>query len=218
VIAEQYFCEKKVEMKHIHGRIETESKQQGSEGHETLLLGSVQADRTQILKEIFEGGYVICQEFPLMARYSEILLAGIPDAVVFQGGAPILILEFKFSNSPFPYPSYHAQARVYGIMLDHLGFDVSNLFYSLAIIPRDRRGDDMIFRKILSTVIDDGLNESVLKVDGAAVYVCKYDRIVSEHDLDWALGFWKGTRSALPTENMNKCRNCEYNALCDRAV
>jgi hypothetical protein len=33
-IAQQYFCEKKVEMEFIHGKVETESEQLGTEGHE----------------------------------------------------------------------------------------------------------------------------------------------------------------------------------------
>ena len=75
VIAEQYFCEKKVEMERIHGRIETESKRQGSEGHESLLVDAVQVEREQIFKEIFDGELVVVHEVPLIARalYEELM-------------------------------------------------------------------------------------------------------------------------------------------------
>ncbi|MCX6654422.1 MAG: hypothetical protein NTY03_04790, partial [Candidatus Bathyarchaeota archaeon] len=51
-IAEQFYCEVKVEMGHLHGRVETETKRQGSEGHETLQAGSLGVDRGDILRKI----------------------------------------------------------------------------------------------------------------------------------------------------------------------
>ena len=40
-IAEQYFCEKKVEMQYLHGEIETEAKILGIEAHEKLLEDTI---------------------------------------------------------------------------------------------------------------------------------------------------------------------------------
>jgi hypothetical protein len=51
-IAQQYFCEKKVEMQYLHGKVETEAKQLGTEGHETLLIDTVKVKRAELLEQI----------------------------------------------------------------------------------------------------------------------------------------------------------------------
>ncbi|MCX6655481.1 MAG: hypothetical protein NTY03_10225, partial [Candidatus Bathyarchaeota archaeon] len=111
-IAEQFYCEVKVEMGYLHGRVETETKREGSEGHETLQSGSLEAERGEILRKIFSGEPIIVHELPFLAGYRDVILAGQPDAILFKGGDPLIVFEYKFSNSPYPYKSYHAQARV----------------------------------------------------------------------------------------------------------
>ncbi len=216
-IAEQYYCEKKVEMTNIHGRVETETKRQGSEGHESLLAESTIVDRGDVLEEIFYGDQVIIQEMPLLAEHSGVPLVGQPDAVAFREGNPTMVLEAKFSHSPLPYRSYHAQARVYGRMLDGAGFDTSDLFYVIAVAPRDRRGDETIFRKVVDALRDRGASEESFEVDGVHVYVYEYRQTEAVKDLDWAIEYWTGSREAEPAENGAKCRSCEYQAECINA-
>jgi hypothetical protein len=43
-VAEQYFCEKKVEMRYTYGEIETLEKIRGSQGHERLLENLTKTD------------------------------------------------------------------------------------------------------------------------------------------------------------------------------
>jgi CRISPR/Cas system-associated exonuclease Cas4 (RecB family) len=213
-IAEQYYCEKKVEMEHLHGRVETETKRQGSEGHESLNAESVEIERTEVLEEIFSGGSVIVHELPLLAEYRGVVLAGQPDAVIFNGGLPVVIFEVKFSNSPYPYRSYHAQARVYGRILDGAGFDTSDLYYVLVVAPRDSRGDMKLFTKVVEAVNENGSCEASLEVGGAHIYINEYHKPTAERDIDWALDYWRGSRDAAPVDNPAKCRNCEFKDKC----
>jgi len=217
-IAEQFYCEKKVEMEQLHGRIETETKMQGSEGHESLLVDSVEFERDELLQEIFSGEVVMVHEMPLLAKYHDVILAGQPDAILFKEGDPIVLFEYKFSNSPLPYKSYHAQARVYGRILDSMGFDTSDLFYTIAVVPRSNRDDEEIFRKVIKAVNENGPNEATLKIDGANVYIYEYHQIDAERDIDWALDYWRGTREAFPADNSSKCRNCEYRDKCFKSI
>jgi len=215
-ISGQYYCEKKVELEYIHGRVETEVKQQGSEGHENLTAGAVKSERVDLLRRIFNGEFLVYQEISFITKHEDVLLLGKPDAMVFQDGEPILLFEFKFSNSNYPYPSYHVQAGIYGLILSNLGFNVDRLYYALAMVPRHRRGDGSLFEGILSRVADNGAREAILEVDGSSVQVCKFHREKAEKDLSWALGFWKGERSAAPADNSNKCRSCEFAQLCEK--
>ena len=213
-IAEQFYCEKKVDMEHLHGRIETETKQQGSEGHETLQVGSLEEDRGEILRKIFSGEPIVVHEFPLLSVYRDVILAGQPDAILFKGGDPLVVFEYKFSNSPYPYKSYHAQARVYGRILDGAGFDTSDLFYAIAVSPRESRGDEGLFRRVIEAVNENGPGEASLMVGNAHVYLFEYNQPAAERDIDWALGYWRGARDASPVDNPAKCRSCEYREKC----
>lgn len=213
-IAEQYYCERKVEMEHLYGRVETETKKQGSEGHEALQTESVEVERSELLKEIFGGEPIIVHELPLLAEYRSIVLAGQPDAIIFRDGLPVALFEYKFSNSPIPYPSYHIQARVYGRILDGAGFDTSDLVYVIAVAPRESRGDKRLFRKVIEAVNGNETGEATLEVEGAHIYIHEYSQPAAERDLDWALDYWRGTRESTLTDNPAKCRSCEYREKC----
>jgi hypothetical protein len=213
-IAEQYYCERKVEMGHLHGRVETETKRQGSEGHESLQAESVEVERSELLDEIFGGEPVIVHELPLLADYRGVVLAGQPDAIIFRGGLPVALFEYKFSNSPVPYPSYHAQARVYGMILEGAGFDTSDLVYVIAVAPRESRGDRRLFRKVIEAVKENEAGEATLEVEGAHIYIHDYSQPAAERDIDWALDYWRGTRDPAPADNPAKCRSCEYREKC----
>jgi hypothetical protein len=213
-IAGQYYCERKVEMVHLHGRVETETKRQGSEGHESLQAESIEVPRTELLEEIFSGESVTVHELPLLAEHRGVVLAGQPDAVIFKGGLPVALLEVKFSNSPYPYRSYHAQARVYGRILDGAGFDTSDLYYVIAVAPRESRGDGALFGRVIEALRECGSGEASFEVDGVHVYVYEYSQPSAVKDIDYALEYWTGSREAAPVDNPAKCSHCEYLEEC----
>ncbi len=47
-VAQQFFCEKKVEMQYLHGEIETEATMVGSAAHGKLLEDAVRVDREEL--------------------------------------------------------------------------------------------------------------------------------------------------------------------------
>jgi CRISPR/Cas system-associated exonuclease Cas4 (RecB family) len=213
-IAEQFYCERKVEMTHLHGRVETETKRQGSEGHESLQAESVEVERTEMLEDIFSGEPIIVHELPLLAEHSGVILVGQPDAVIFKDGLPVALLEVKFSNSPYPYRSYHAQARVYGRILDGAGFDTSDLLYVIAVAPRESRGDGGLFGRVIEALKECGFGEASFEVDEVHIFVYEYNQPEAVRDLDWALEYWRRARDAAPVDNHAKCRSCEYREKC----
>jgi len=201
-------------MTHTHGRVETETKKQGSEGHESLLWDTVEVKRGEILQKIFSDESVTIHEMPLLAKYRDVILAGQPDAIMFKEGNPVALFEYKFSSSPYPYRSYHVQARVYGRILEGMGFDTSDLFYIIAVVPKESRSDKETFRRVIDAVKENGAFEVSLKVKDAHVYLYEYKKIDAERDIDWALEYWKGVRDANPADNPKKCRSCEYKEKC----
>ena len=49
-VAGQYYCEKKIELEYLLGEVETETKNQGTVGHENLLEGSEAVDQVEIFQ------------------------------------------------------------------------------------------------------------------------------------------------------------------------
>ena len=75
-VGSQYYCEKKVEMSYLYGEVETETKNQGTEGHEALLEGAEALDQEELWKAVYSKEPVLACEWLLLAEYSDIILVG----------------------------------------------------------------------------------------------------------------------------------------------
>ena len=213
-IASQYFCEKKVEMQYVHGEVVTEAKMVGTEAHEKLLETAVEVKKEELWEKIYGAEPVFALEWFLVARFKEVLLGGKPDAVLFQNGNPLIVFEYKFSQSGIAYPPYHVQARTYGILLENMGFDTSKLFYSIVVADPKQRGDPELQKKVMAAINENGLEETMLQIEKANIHCHKFNKTIAEKNLNWAIEFWKKSREALPTDNPNKCLRCEYRTKC----
>ena len=138
-VASQFYCEKKVEMQFLHGEVETEAKNFGTAAHGNLTEDSVKVKRAELWRKIYGDKPVLALEMFLLAKYGDVLLAGKPDSVLFACGFPLVVFEYKFSQSNIAYPSYHVQAQTYGVLLENMGFDTSRLFYAIVVAdPKTR--------------------------------------------------------------------------------
>ncbi len=217
-IAGQYFCEKKIEMQYLHGKVETEAKLLGTEGHEKLLEGSTEVQREELFRQIFGKKPVFALEMLLLGRHGKVVLCGKPDAVLFNKGVPLLIFEYKFSRRPITYPSYHVQARTYGLLLEKMGFDTSQLFYVIVVADPSARSDETLKERVTSAIEDHGYKEAIIPLGNANVYLHKYEQASAEKNVDWALEFWMKKRGAVATANFGKCRTCEYYTQCPKQL
>jgi hypothetical protein len=217
-IAEQYFCEKKVEMQYLYGDVETEEKSIGTEGHEKLLEDSVKIKTQELWKKIYGKTLTFALEMPLLAKYKDVVLVGRPDSVLFQNGYPLIVFEYKFSKSGTAYRTHHVQARTYGILLKNMGFDTSRLFYAVVIADPRTRHDKELKRKVIGAVVKNGPKEAILEIENVTVHFHRFNQTEAEKDLDWATEFWKKTREAIMTSNPNKCAKCEHKVECNKSV
>jgi len=217
-VAGQYYCEKKIEMGYLFGEVETETKNQGTEAHEKLTEGSEAVDQEDLWKSVYGKEPVLALEWLLLGEYKDIILAGQPDAVLFQNGFPLVIFEYKFSRSKRAYPSYHVQAGFYGLLLKSLGFDTEKLFYAIVVADRRARDDPNLKDNVFEAVMKNGLKKAILPIENAVVYLNKFDEQEAQSSLDWAMEFWKCQREAISTTNLNKCRICEFREECKKLV
>jgi len=95
-----------------------------------------------------------------------------------------------------------------------MGFNASKLFYTIVVANPETKGSRELRRTVVNTVLKDGLKEATHSVDDAKVYVCKFDRVNAERNLNWALEFWSNRREAELASNQNKCAKCEYQTKC----
>jgi hypothetical protein len=216
-IAEQYYCEWKVELEYIHRRVETESKREGQEFHERLIVMQKAA-----LKDIIEGikhKKLFVASFPIVASFSQLVLVGIPDAVVFERGVPTLLIELKTTEGDTSrlWDDQLVQARTYGLILEEMGFECSKL---KLVIPRIRRTPQQLSRwkaVFLRSVILDVLKAEppqTLKRRGCTIHVIKYSRAHAAADVKWAEAYWVSNRLPIPAGNAAKCRSCEFMKTC----
>lgn len=217
-IAEQFFCEKKVEMQYLHGEVETEAKTVGTEAHKKLLEDSVKIKRKELWQEIYGKKPIFALEMLLLAKHRDVIIAGRPDSVLFQSGFPLVVFEYKFTKSRIAYMTHHVQARTYGVLLGNMGLDTSRLFYAVVTADPEARHDGELKRRVVDAVIKNGPKENVLDVESAKIHFHKFDQADAEKDLDWAIEFWRSSREAILTSNPNKCKNCEYKVECKRSI
>lgn len=86
LIARQYYCEKKVELVCPYGEEETKEMLLGREIHKKLLEGTEKINMESLWAKISAGMLVKVREMPLIAKYGDIFLIGMPDMVIFKGG------------------------------------------------------------------------------------------------------------------------------------
>lgn len=214
-IALQFFCEKKVEMTYLHGDIETESKILGTEGHKRLLQDGTEIKMKTLWKEIYGKKPVLALELLLLAKYQDVILVGRPDSILFISGVPKIIFEYKFTKGERPFRTHHVQAQTYGILLRNIGFNTEKLLYALVLTDPKAKDDKELGTRVYEATMENGLEGAVLSVKNARIYVNKFDVSKAERDLGWAFEFWKNRRKASQTVNSNKCKSCEYIALCE---
>lgn len=198
----------------MHGEIETEEKKIGTEAHEKLTEGSMKVKAEALWRKIYGDKPVFALEMLLLAKYSDVIIAGKPDSVLFKGGYPLVVFEYKFSRSMVDYLSYHIQAQTYGVLLEKMGFYTKRLFYAIVVADPVTKGNEELREKVVRTIIKNGPKEAVHSIENGKIYLNKFSVSNAERDLEWALEFWKKSREAKPANNPNKCARCVYQTEC----
>ncbi|HEC40983.1 hypothetical protein LCGC14_0753760 [marine sediment metagenome] len=218
-IASQYYCEKKVELKYVHGDIDTEEKLLGREKHGEIAQELVEVKMQQAWEQIFTTNHFSLSESLFFAKYKDNYLVFKPDRVLFVAGLPKILIEFKFSRYSRPFISHHVQLQTEGYLLSKLGFDVSTLYYLVIIAPinadRDSKYLSDIPKRIYEKIRPYTKEKHYIFRDVNA-YLYKFNKETAKKNFKWALEYWNKERDAQLTDNKNKCRSCEYNQSCNK--
>jgi CRISPR/Cas system-associated exonuclease Cas4 (RecB family) len=219
-IAEQLYCEMKVEQSYVHEEVETDDKALGTALHEEL-LAMERATLDEVVNSIQKKKRCVVS-FPLVAKVGDLTLVGVPDAVVFQNRSPTHILELKTTggDTNIVYEGQKVQAAVYGLMLQKIGFDCSKLKLVIVKLKRNNPltgGQRHKFLASLVNVMVSGRNleATELQSEGSlAVHSLDYNVQEILDYIQQVQGYWLGQRAPIPTNNPKKCQRCEFGDVC----
>ncbi len=220
-IAQQYYCEQKVEQEFIHGEVPSEVKDIGTELHDQVL--EMEKVKLDDLVEHIEKSARAVVTFGVHGRVGEMEVIGIPDAVITERGRPKWVVELKTTRGDPTrlWPDQLVQVRVYGLLLETMGFDCSGMEVALVRwrqddVPAAGEKEDMLSR--IADALFRGTTAELESRFGMKFFVYRHDRAEAMKALEWAQGYWLGTREPVPTTSVGKCRVCEFNSVCPHSL
>ncbi len=221
-IAEQYYCEFKIENEFSLGEIPTETKDSGTALHNELM------PTERITREEFVE--LVSKEEPTLAvldvwgSTGGLKVVGEPDHIIWSGGKPLWVVELKTTKGdPSPlWEDQESQVRIYGLLLDKMGFDCSKMRLAVVRLKTGELSDEEKREWILkvSKALIDGRMEAL-----EARYLGRMKAHLLEHDVETAekavlakAGYWLQEREPTSSTSVSNCRACEYNSACTKSL
>jgi hypothetical protein len=215
-IAQQFYCEKAVQLSIERPRAPTGEMLAGTAGHEAVAtLGVTMSPEQAVAEAVAARERPLCiYEFRIGWQHCGVTVLGFVDEAWFRGGHVDLVAERKFSGSLAIYKPYHVQAALYCLGLGEMGFSTEHCEYRISVFKRDCHTCDSLKA--------GDCPGSAMNADN---YACEsgacisqsfpFDRESAMTDLNWALEFWTMEREAEPTTVASRCRYCRYRLFCD---
>jgi len=221
-IAEQYYCEYKLENEFAHGEILTEAKDSGTALHAELMPAE------RISREEFAE--LVSKKEPTLAvlhvwgTAGGLKVVGEPDHMIWAAGKPLWVMELKTTRGdPQPlWEDQENQVRIYGLLLDRMGFDCSKMRLAVVrlksgVLGEDERREWIL--KVSAALMQGKMSELEEKYRGVMkAHLLKHDAEKAEMAVRSKSGYWLQEREPMPSTSKKKCRACEYNALCSKSL
>ena len=213
-IAQQYYCEKAVELNYEHPLTPTQKMIQGEAGHESVTTLAEPISKEESFKEaLVEREKPVCiYEFGIAWEHKGIPIIGLVDEAWFRGGNVELVVERKFSNTLKIYSPYHIQAQLYCLGLGEMGFTNTDTLYRIMVFKRGCVDCSKLEDRSCSIFHDTNYQcdkgESI-------TYTYPFNNDIILKDLDWAIDFWLQKRDAIPTRVKAKCKVCHHKGICE---
>ncbi len=221
-IAGQFYCEYKVENEFAFGEVPTEAKDAGTDLHDELIPQEPITERQFAeLVSRKEPSYAVLR---VWATVGGLRIVGEPDHIVWSEGRPLWLVELKTTRGDPTslWPDQMNQVRIYGLLLELMGFDCSRLRLALVRLragelTEEERG---LWMERVSTHLESGkLAELEAKYRNAMkVHLLSHDRAAAEASVMEKRGYWLGEREATSSTSVGKCKACEYCSVCPKSL
>ena len=144
-------------------------------------------------------------------------ILGRVDEAWFRSGNVELVVERKFTESLRPFDGHLAQARLYCLGLEGMGFDTPSTRHTI-----------LTFRRICHTcpklvdrtcpIFEHDRKEFHCKKGQVRAFSYPFDRKRATDELDWALDYWLSKRDAIPSRKPAKCHVCRHKSCCEDSL
>jgi CRISPR/Cas system-associated exonuclease Cas4 (RecB family) len=221
-IAEQYYCEYKLENEFALGEIPTEVKDSGTALHDELM--PTERISKEEFAELVERKEPSLAVLGVWGAAGGLNVIGTPDHIIWSEGRPLWVVELKTTKGdPAPlWEDQENQVRIYGLLLERMGFDCSKM--QLAVV-----------RLKSGKLSDDEKKEWIMQVSGALLegkakwlevrypgrmkmHLLKHEPEKAEKAVASKAGYWLEEREATSSSSAGKCRACEYNPSCPKSL
>lgn len=215
-IAQQFYCEKAVQLSVERPRPPTSEMLSGIAGHEMVAaLGVTMSPEQAVIEAVAAREQPLCiYEFRIGWTHNGVTILGFVDEAWFRGGHVDLVAERKFSGTLAIHTPYHVQAALYCLGLGQMGFSTEHSNYRITVFKRDcHRCGRLEAGDCPGTSMEA---DSYSCESGACTSQSfPFDSESAMRDLNWALEFWTMEREAEPTSNPSRCRYCRYRLVCN---
>ena len=221
-IAEQYYCEYKLENEFALGEVPTEAKDSGTALHDELM------PTERISKEEFAR--LVGRREPSLAVLgvwgpsAGLKVVGIPDHVIWSGGRPLWVVELKTTKGdPAPlWEDQESQVRIYGLLLERMGFDCSGMQLAVVRLKSAELSDverkEWIL-KLSGSLLEGKTKWLELRYPGRMkVHLLRHEPAKAERAIASKAGYWLGEREPTSSSSVGKCRACEYSPSCSKSL
>ncbi|HUK79467.1 MAG TPA: PD-(D/E)XK nuclease family protein [Nitrososphaerales archaeon] len=221
-LASQYYCEYKVENEFKLGEVPTEAKETGTELHDELMpMVRITAEEFARLVSRKTPSYAVLN---VWGTVEGLRLVGTPDHIVWSEGRPLWLMELKTTRGdPNPlWEDQENQVRIYGLLLDRMGFDCSRMRLAVVRLKISDLGENEKREWILRvskalmedrTRILEGSYQGLMKV-----HILEHDVGRAKKAVHLEAGYWLREREPVPSTSVGKCRACEYNSACPKSL
>ena len=221
-IAEQFYCEYKIENQFALGEIPTEAKDRGTVLHDEL-LPTEKISLTEFV-ELVSGKEPSLAVLNVWGYVGGLKILGTPDHIIWKDGKPIWLVELKTTRGDIAplWEDQESQARIYGLLLDLMGFDCTKMKLAVVRLKSGELDDEDKRRwivRVSKSLIDGKEKELESKYAGLMkVHVLNHDRPAAARAVDSKAGYWLGAREPTSSTSVGKCRACEYNSVCPKTL
>lgn len=221
-IASQFYCEYKVENEFAFGEVATEAKDRGTDLHDELIPQEpITKNQFAELVSRKETSYAVLH---VWGAVGGLRLVGTPDHIVWSEGRPLWLVELKTTRGDPTslWPDQISQIRIYGLLLELMGFDCSRLRLALVRLRAGELADEerVLWVERVSSCLESGkLAELEAEYRSAMkVHLLAHDKAAAEASVMEKRGYWKGEREATSSTSVGKCKACEYVSVCPKSL
>ena len=221
-LAEQFYCEYKVENEFALGEVPTEAKEKGTALHDELIPGvEVTAEKFVRLVSGRKPSYAVLR---VWGSVGGLRLVGMPDHIVWSKGKPLWLMELKTTGGdPTPlWEDQENQTRIYGLLLDTMGFDCSKLRLAVVRVKALDLSEDerkRWIKEVSDALMSGKTAEMESRHDGLMkAHVFPHSRQAAAAAVMAKAGYWKGEREPASSTSVGKCRACEYCKVCPKSL